>query len=311
MSFIFSSHWIGRFGNRMHQYAYGITYAKKNNVPFVLPSRWEGVKLFKNHNNLFLPSEMQNDLYDDRDKTLLSDSRNKIVKKFFPDVKFIDPRKPEENYSPSEVPVCFDDVCAYHKSIFEHMSKSHLLESFEFSDEVKETDAYKYWKNRAGTYNIAHLRRDDISNPEYNKTNEQGYSVISKNAYYKAIKKFGFNLEDIEWTSDDYLREWHKDRQQTELFGWNYPIGSTYREGQMYDWLEDFLRIYFAKTIFRANSSFSWWAAFLSPTAKVYSPVLHKQVIYGRDSLEEIEVEFVEGNHPHWMYNNSDIIIPN
>jgi hypothetical protein len=42
----------------------------------------------------------------------------------------------------------------------------------------------------------------------------------------------------------------------------------------------------------------------------VYSPVLDKQLIYGRDGIEEeIDVEFVLGNHPHWMYGNDDIII--
>jgi len=52
----------------MHQYAYGMTYAKKHNIPFVLASRWEGVKLFKDHNNLFLSSEMQMELYDVREE---------------------------------------------------------------------------------------------------------------------------------------------------------------------------------------------------------------------------------------------------
>ena len=40
--FILLSHWNGRFGNRLHQYAYGVTYSKLNNTPFVLPSDWEG-----------------------------------------------------------------------------------------------------------------------------------------------------------------------------------------------------------------------------------------------------------------------------
>jgi hypothetical protein len=79
--------------------------------------------------------------------------------------------------------------------------------------------------------------------------------------------------------------------------------------GIIFDWLEDFLRLYFARTIFRANSSFSWWAAFLSPQARVFSPVLDVQHIYGVDGMEEISVEFVEGNHPHWMFDNEDIVI--
>ena len=68
----------------------------------------------------------------------------------------------------------------------------------------------------------------------------------------------------------------------------------------MFDWLPDFLRLYFARTIFRANSSFSWAAAFLSPTAKVYSPVLTERKTY-RGDADEVMFEFVEGNEPHWM----------
>lgn len=309
MSFIFSSHWIGRFGNRMHQYAYGMTYAHKNNVEYILPSRWEGTKLFKNHRNYTLDSEMQEALYDVRDEPTGSEARENVVRQFLPEVKFIKPRVSPDNYIAYKDPVCFDDVCAYDASIFSEMSKKYLLEIFEFSDEIKNTEAYQYWESKAGTYDIAHLRRDDISDPEYNKVNIQGYSVVSKKSYHDAMIKYGFNPSDVEWTSDDHLREWHKDRKPNEQFGWNYPVGSQYRRGPVFDWLEDFLRLYFARTIFRANSSFSWWAAFLSPTAKVYSPVLDKQIIYGKDALEEIEVDFVEGNHPHWMYGIDDIVI--
>ena len=79
----------------------------------------------------------------------------------------------------------------------------------------------------------------------------------------------------------------------------------------MFDWLSDFLKLYFARTIFRANSSFSWWAACLSPTAKVFSPVVDKRHIYGVDGMDEITLDFVEGNHPHYLlggrYDKPDI----
>jgi hypothetical protein len=65
--------------------------------------------------------------------------------------------------------------------------------------------------------------------------------------------------------------------------------------------------MYFARTIFRGNSSFSFWAGLLSPTAKVYSPVVDKQLIYGRDGLtEELFLDFTEGNENHWMYSGTD-----
>jgi len=309
MSFIFSYHWNGRFGNRMHQYAYGMTYAKKYRTDFVLPSEWEGTKLFKNYNKV-LDKNIQNELIDAEKQENSNDAMKDVIKNHIPKAIFINPQDPEENYTFTKQPKGFNDLCAYHSSIFSKMSKKYLLDIFEFSDEVKQTEAYKYWESRAGTYDIAHLRRDDISNPEYNKNNVQGYSVISKSSYEKAIIENGFDLSEIEWTSDDYIQKWHTNRVSQERFGWKYPEGSEYRPGKIFDWLEDFLRIYFARTIFRANSSFSWWASFLSPTATVYSPILDKRIIYGIDALEEIDVKFVKGNHPHWMYGVRDIIIP-
>ena len=106
----------------------------------------------------------------------------------------------------------------------------------------------------------------------------------------------------MQWVSDDYTGKWHVDRAARGWGGWDYPTGSQYLPGIVFDWLHDFLKLYFARTIFRANSSFSWWAATLSPTAKVFSPVVDKRHIYGVDGIEEIDVEFVEGNHPHWLY---------
>jgi len=307
---IILGHWNGRFGNRMHQYAYGATYAKLTGAKFILASDWEGTYLFKNqHHTVAEQDEIRLYLNQSDSQfhkhTVIQD----ILQKHYTDIKFVSPEIAPTNYS-NNTSVWFDSVCAYSQEVFKPMSKKHLLEIFEFSDEVKNTNAYKYWESRKGTYDIAHLRRDDISNISYNRNNVQGYSVIDKAAYIKAFKKFGFDPDKVEWTSDDNTGKWHQDRKPTPIFGWKYPEGSNYRSGLMFDWLEDFLRLYFARTIFRANSSFSWWAAFLAPEAKIYSPVLDKQVIYGRDNDGiEIDVNFVEGNQPHWMYGMKDINI--
>jgi hypothetical protein len=182
------------------------------------------------------------------------------------------------------------------------MSRRHLQQLCEFGDEVTSLRSYKRYADMQGLYDVAHLRRDDISDAEYNRTHVQGYSVISMDAYYRAFEKFGYAADEIEWVSDDYTGKWHVGRKRRYAGGWRYPTGSEYVRGMVFDWLDDFLKLYFARTIFRANSSFSWWAGLLSPTAKVYSPVLDKRHIYGVDGLDEIMVDFVEGNHPHWMY---------
>lgn len=46
-----------------------------------------------------------------------------------------------------------------------------------------------------------------------------------------------------------------------------------------------------------------------SAEMRVFSPVIDKAYVSGVDGLQEIDVEFVEGNHPHWMFNNADICI--
>lgn len=308
--FILLSHWNGRFGNRMHQYAYGVTYSKLNKVPFILPSHWEGTHLFKTQHHMVLDNDDLRLRINQTSKELGTFSyREQSMKELYPNIRQVHPEMADANYMSYLHPVYFDSVCAYSEHIFKPMSKTHLLEVFEFSDEVKSTDAYKFWSDKQGTYNIAHLRRDDISNAEYNKNNPQGYSVVSTDAYKKAFRKFGMDENEIIWISDDRTGVWHQNNTAPSSFGWSYPFGSHYRAPYVFDWLEDFLKLYFAKTIFRANSSFSWWAAFLAPTAKVYSPVMNKQHIYGVDGLEEIEVEFVEGNQPHWMYKQSDIVV--
>jgi hypothetical protein len=310
MSFILLSHWNGRFGNRMHQYAYGATYSKINNVDFILTADWEGTYLFKNQSHqVSKDDDIRLHLNQTNSEFHTVDMQKYIINKYYPSAKIINPES-DQAYLKSDNPVYFDSVCAYSQNVFSKMDKKYLLEIFEFSDKVKNTEAYKYWSKFQGKYDIVHLRRDDISNIEYNRQNVQGYSVISKESYYKAFEKYNYNPDNIVWVSDDYTNKWHTNRTATPNFGWVYPSGSIYNDEYVFDWLEDFLKLYFARTIFRANSSFSWWASFLSPTAKIYSPVMDKQVIYGRgnDGIE-INVDFVEGNHPHWMYNVNDIII--
>lgn len=59
-------------------------------------------------------------------------------------------------------------------------------------------------------------------------------------------------------------------------------------------WLADFWTLMQARVLFRANSSFSWWAAALaSDMQRVFSPVL--------DNVRPariVQCDFVEGNHP-------------
>jgi len=315
-------HWNGRFGNRMHQYAFGSTYSKVNDVDFILPSDWEGTHLFKNQKHTVLEEDelrlWLNQTSPELD-TLSAriDALKAYKERTGESFSYINVDKPDQNYK-KQGNVCFDSVCAYHPSIFEKMSKDYLLNDvFEFSDHVKNSSLYKRLEDKQGTYDIAHLRRDDISNVNYKQNG--GYSVVSKESYEKAFKKFGYDNKQVLWTSDDWTGKW-KVKKPSKNFGWRYPEGANYDPKEIFDWFEDFLKLYFARTIFRANSSFSWWASFLSQQrevpAKIFAPRLHKKVLYASKETykQETEFDFEEGNHPHWLCTTkekrcNDIII--
>jgi hypothetical protein len=310
-------HWNGRFGNRMHQYAYGATYAKKFKLDFVLPGEWEGTRLFKNQYHIVSDDDELRLYLNQTQKEFDNlDSRSRAMQAYGArknkEYVYVNPDNPKEVYA-GKTHVYYDSVCAYSKNIFEGQSQKFLKKVFEFNQHVKNLDDYKKFEDIQGTYDVAHLRRDDVSNAEYNRVNIQGYSVLSKKSYERAFKRFDVDPAGVQWISDDYSRKWHNDREDRARGGWKYPEGSSYMGPDVvFDWLHDFFKMYFARNVFRANSSFSWWAGFLSPVAQFYSPVVNKQHIYGRDNdgeEKEIDLKFVKGNQPHWMHNQPDIII--
>jgi hypothetical protein len=305
-------HWNGRFGNRMHQYAYGSEYAFRFNVPLLLPSEWEGCRLFEQQPHTIVADSTLR-LYLNQTHPSLDNlpARAAAIARYNDSTgarfEYTNPDCPQQVWC-GKPAVFIDSVCAYHPAIFNGMSAVRLRDRFGFSEEVRRTDLFRRCEDRQGTYDIAHLRRDDVSDPVINRLQVQGYSVLSKSAYFNAFKRYDIAPDEVQWISDDYTGRWHTNRPVTIRGGWSYPVGSEYLgPGVIFDWLEDFLKLYFARTIFRANSSFSWWAAFLSPTATVYSPVVDRRLIYGVDGHEEVEYEFVPGNHPHWMYGCDDI----
>jgi len=294
-------HWNGRFGNRVFSYAFGRHYAEKHDMDFYLPSEWEGTRLFADKGyKIIEDDELRLCVNQTKQPFDTLTHRIKAVNEYNErtgdTLKYFSPDSPSQDGKRN---VFFDSLCVNSKHIFADYSKKKMLEWFAFSDEVKNLDVYKQLEDKQGTYDIAHLRRDDISNASYNKSHQQGYSVVSKESYLKAFGKFGYNPNTIEWTTDDWTGKWGVGKP-TLRGGWQYPIGSKVIPDVLFDWLPDFLRLYFARTIFRGNSSFSWWAAFLSPCAKTYSPVLSQRKLYlGED--DELLFEFVEGNDPHWM----------
>jgi hypothetical protein len=312
--FLLQLRWNGRFGNRMFQHAYGATYARLTGLAYWLPSEWEGTRLFRQQDHRVVENdEIRLALAPPDDEYVRNHLKMQAVQKHYPDAELIDTEVAPDPYIAPGHPLCHANGCMYNKAIFARMSKGHLRSLYQFSDEVTRLESYRRYFDMQGLYDVAHLRRDDTSDVEYNRTHPQGHSVISKDSYLRAFRKFGYSEDSIEWVSDDYSGRWHIGRKVRFRGGWEYPAGSQYLPGIVFDWLDDFLKLYFARTIFRANSSFSWWAATLSPTANVFSPVIDKSHIYGVDGMEEIAVDFVEGNHPHWLhggrYDKPDIVL--
>ena len=312
--FLLQLRWRGRFGNRLLQYAYGATYAKRTGWDFFLPSEWEGTRLFRLQPHAVIDNpEIQYALADPDDSSAHIGEQLAVVRRYYPTAELVDVEHLSDPYFTPPHPICHANGAAANPAVFSGLSRSYLRQLCEFNDEVTSLRSYRRYSDMQGLYDVAHLRRDDISDPEYNRTHVQGYSVISRVAYFRAFEKYGYSADEIEWVSDDYTGTWHAGRKSRYEGDWTYPTGSEHLPGLVFDWLDDFLKLYFARTIFRANSSFSWWAGLLSPTARVFSPVLDKSHIYGVDGMEEITVDFVEGNHPHWMYAgdhpNPDIVI--
>lgn len=112
-----------------------------------------------------------------------------------------------------------------------------------------------------------HLRRGDYK--------ELGYVVVGCDSYAEAICKNGFNhLWPPVWVCE-YM--------PLLVMGW--PDEMIF--------VPDFYRLMKAEILFRANSSFSYWAAVLSH-ARVFSPVIDGL----EGGKEHDDVPFVEGNWP-------------
>ena len=294
-------HWNGRFGNRVFSYMFGKTYADRHGLDFYLPSEWEGTRLFVNSGVKIVSDDMLRLEVNQSKKPMDSlEYRREAVARYNQktgdNLQFFNP---DSSGHQEHKNVFFDNLCIHSDQNFKSYNRGKLLEWLEFSPEVKNLDIYKRLEDKQGTYDIAHLRRDDISNANYNKNNMQAYSVVDKQSYLNAFSKFGYDPNSIEWTTDDWTGKWGVGKP-TVRGGWNYPVGSKVIPDVLFDWLPDFLRLYFARTVFRGNSSFSWVAAFLNPNIKVYSPVLTQRKTY-RGTSDELLFEFVEGNEPHWM----------
>ena len=149
------------------------------------------------------------------------------------------------------------------------------------ADEVREWYTFKpEWEEMfpkvKDYYIAAHIRRGD-----YNVM--PSYCTVSVESYRKAIVENGYSTEDVVEVSEE---------NKHGLDSRNYDNNKGYYSN--IDFLFDFFLVRNADVIFRSNSTFPWWAAFLSKKGtKIYSPI-----IQGLAGKREADVKFVEGNWP-------------
>lgn len=127
--------------------------------------------------------------------------------------------------------------------------------------------------NRVGlATTVAHRRVGDYCN-------NHEYVEVSVESYVAACEKYGVDPNNLTWVTEDY--PWNMWELRSMGLGF----------------LPDFYRIMNGTIIFRGNSAFSWWAAALSRTDDVYSPVIDGF----SGGLQT--VPFVRGNHPKFTVN--------
>jgi hypothetical protein len=150
---------------------------------------------------------------------------------------------------------------------------------------VFQPDIIKNFQKPFDSYVACHIRHGDYLS---NKVFKSIYCSVSKKSYELAIKKFGYSNRNIVYISEEK------------------PIRNSYFEKLGIGFLEDFLTLCNADVLFRANSTFSWWASVLSANEnqKIYSPLVGSKIGL-------CDVDFASGNY-HKIYdpcNNNDVKI--
>ena len=149
----------------------------------------------------------------------------------------------------------------YNKFMMSHIRAEDVRRLLQFSDKVKETSIYKSLYEIRGTHDVAHVRRGDITTRAITK--EDGsctLCIVSLESYKRKMRKLCIDPDSVVWISNDRRieteQEWHADLElQAENHKTKYPVGSAEIPKYIFQFLPDFLLIYFARRIFRAPSS--------------------------------------------------------
>lgn len=117
-------------------------------------------------------------------------------------------------------------------------------------------------------YIACHIRRGDFVK------HKDVFAVVERPCFERAVHQYGYSLDDVIWLTEEEPQP-----------------GDRYFPSDI-RFLNDFLIIQQADVVFRSNSTFSQWAAWLgSDEQKHYCPVVGDKVGIRDD------IEFIEGNH--------------
>ena len=291
-------HWIGQIGNRMFQYAFGCSYAKRFNCIFYVPSEWEGTIIFK-------PNKYCRIITDDilsleiNDPSATEVMRENSLKNYNnrtgDNMEFI---SLQNKNNIGKTNIAFDDLdCMYYTHLFDLFDTELIKEIYTFNETVLNSVMYQWYYNNKNIHTVCHLHRGDIA--EVNYTGSQ--SMISKETYIRQLYSLCAEFSSVVWLSES-----KQDRTENIWNNkppghrWTYPKGEHYCPDIILDFLPDLLSMIFARVLLRGNSSLSWWGAFLS-SADVYSPVIRPKPLERKNKYYCLDTEFVKGNAPHFM----------
>jgi hypothetical protein len=137
---------------------------------------------------------------------------------------------------------------------------------FKLKPEIEDRIMNYAYALRRSEFVLCHFRDGDYKSA--------GYPVVSRLAHERAVAASGYDPAKILWVDE---------RQ---------PFNDPYFD-QIGSFVPDFLRMTIAPVLFRANSSFSYWAAVLG-TGRVFSPI----ITGFRGGEEHDTIPYVEGNWP-------------
>lgn len=172
------------------------------------------------------------------------------------------PRKNENDIKDGDGDISFRSYCQQQKCL-DLYSRSDCKRWFQLRPEVARRAAHY-----PPEHYLAHHRKGDYH------WDGSAYPVVGRQAYFAAKQRFAPECPELHFISEEE------------------PLTDPHFTGEL-AMVPDFLRLMNSNVLFRANSSFSWWAATLSD-ARIFSPVcahLHGGQVHDN-------VEFVEGNAP-------------